>query len=765
MSDVEYETSPARGAPAGEVPVNPYSLLEAVNSASGAARNGWALFLGIMTYVLIAVAGVTHKDLLLNSRVDLPILQVEIELTRFFIFAPLVLLFIHFGLLIQHVMLARKVIEFDAAVRPLEATRYRTHPLRLELHSYFFTIALAGPRRSSIFGAFLHAMIWLSLMALPVVILLYIQIVFLPYHDEQITWVHRLALVTDVVALIAIGVFLRSNATGFFSAFGRVLTHHPINTFVTGTVITLALLFSFFVATIPDERLDRFSAHIPRAFGLDRIFISDDPAARPALAARYGSDGPTLSLASFAFDEVGEDAGSLKGFFHRNLIVIDEDLVPDEKDGTGEVSLNLRGRDLRNAVLNRSDLHRADLTGADLTGARLIGTDLRNTRLSCADNSAILKGEALEGDQSREFTCTRLRDAVMKRANLSGANLQLAFLAGADLEDATLDFADLRYSELTGVNFSGAYLRRANLSGGAQLVGANFLGAVALGADFNGSNLQGADFSSAALQGALFSRSRAQAASFQGAELDGATFAFARLQGADFSGAVARGVDFSLSAMWQTVAPGLDKAGLADGSRLKIEPLQSRDINAFRDAIEAVRDANVDRRLEEALARMEDKAAGEAWATGPDAQAWRSIQQLSANAASPVATERLMRMLVDLACQVRWRDGSVAGGVIQRSLAPDFKGDARTIYDGLTHPDCAAASSIPADLLLRLATEIEKKSKRPISARVTAPAAQPSTSGLQDQAPAAGGTGGETVVPQQQPAEAVTTPVQTVPQQ
>ena len=171
MSDVDYgEPVESAVEPLGatEVPVNPYSLLEAVNGASSAARNGWVLFLGMMTYLLIAVAGVTHTDLLLNSRVELPILQVEIELTRFFLFAPLVLLFLHFGMLIQHVMLARKVVEFDAAVRPLEATRKRTHPLRLELHSYFYTQALAGPDRSLLFGSFLHAMIWMSFVAMPV---------------------------------------------------------------------------------------------------------------------------------------------------------------------------------------------------------------------------------------------------------------------------------------------------------------------------------------------------------------------------------------------------------------------------------------------------------------------------------------------------------------------------------------------------------------------------------------------------------------------
>ncbi len=41
-------------------------------------------------------------------------------------------------------------------------------------------------------------MSWLTLVVLPVVLLLYIQVVFLPYHDVRITWTHRIALLADI---------------------------------------------------------------------------------------------------------------------------------------------------------------------------------------------------------------------------------------------------------------------------------------------------------------------------------------------------------------------------------------------------------------------------------------------------------------------------------------------------------------------------------------------------------------------------------------
>jgi hypothetical protein len=57
-----------------ETPVNPYSLLEAVNRSSDGANAAWLIYLGLMSYLLLTVAGIGHKDLLLNSDIVLPIL-------------------------------------------------------------------------------------------------------------------------------------------------------------------------------------------------------------------------------------------------------------------------------------------------------------------------------------------------------------------------------------------------------------------------------------------------------------------------------------------------------------------------------------------------------------------------------------------------------------------------------------------------------------------------------------------------------------------
>ncbi|MEM1307387.1 MAG: hypothetical protein AAGG99_07675, partial [Pseudomonadota bacterium] len=81
----------------GETPVNPYSLLEAVNRSSDMAHTGWLIFLIVLAYLMIAVAGVTHQDLLLEKSVQLPIFGIDIPQIQFFQFAPILLVLFHLG--------------------------------------------------------------------------------------------------------------------------------------------------------------------------------------------------------------------------------------------------------------------------------------------------------------------------------------------------------------------------------------------------------------------------------------------------------------------------------------------------------------------------------------------------------------------------------------------------------------------------------------------------------------------------------------------
>ena len=304
------ETSP--GVIDAETPVNPYSLLEAVNRSSASANAAWLIYIALMSYLLITVAGVSHKDLLLNSDIVLPILQVKIELTRFFLFAPIVLVLLHLGAMGQLVQLARKTLEFAASIRMLETSDQRTHPLRLELDNFFFAQAIAGPERSRIVGTVLHGMSWLSIVILPVALLLVVQLVFLPYHDTTITSVHRLTLLADIALVAFIGMFLWRLETSFFRAFLRTSLHHPISLLFTAVLLIGIAAFSLFIATIPSDAVDQPLASNPR------------------------QSGETRHILGYAIPSMSGTADSpLLGWFPRSLNVTDTDLVVDRDVSPG----------------------------------------------------------------------------------------------------------------------------------------------------------------------------------------------------------------------------------------------------------------------------------------------------------------------------------------------------------------------------------------------------------------------------------------------
>jgi len=104
-----------RAALDSEAPVNPYSLLDAVNWAAARTNRAWLLFLALMAYMALAVGSLTHRDLLLDSGIVLPLLQVRLELSRFFIIAPMAVALLHVMLVAQHAVLARKTLEFDGS--------------------------------------------------------------------------------------------------------------------------------------------------------------------------------------------------------------------------------------------------------------------------------------------------------------------------------------------------------------------------------------------------------------------------------------------------------------------------------------------------------------------------------------------------------------------------------------------------------------------------------------------------------------------------
>ena len=84
---------------------------------------------------------------------------------------------------------------------------YRGHAhrrqVRRKLDTFTIVQMLAGPKkdREQITGMFQRAIAIITLVIAPIMLLLIIQLQFLPYQYELVTWMHRLILAIDLVLL------------------------------------------------------------------------------------------------------------------------------------------------------------------------------------------------------------------------------------------------------------------------------------------------------------------------------------------------------------------------------------------------------------------------------------------------------------------------------------------------------------------------------------------------------------------------------------
>ena len=336
-------------------------FLDEANAASDPARTAWLAFLLLLTYVVVTLTSVSHKDLLLNSPVRLPIINADIPLVGFFQYAPAMLLLVYLSLLVQHVILARKYRRFTDALAAYELKARTRHVAREWVHSYVFSQILAGPEANRITRLMMQLIVYVTFAVLPIVTLLYFQIKFLPFHEVWITYWHRFAVIVGFAMLILLTPIMQhappkrkwdirlGPQAEAWEASGRQVA-------LVLLLLPIVVGFSWLIATVPDEWIDRRLGFIT------------------PLTAGLGAEGEAKLLnpivRRLVYDRI-PDHGN-KGWWrrwllsYRVLIVEDTDLGADD-----DAKIVLRERNFRYALLNRSDFHHADLTWADLRGAQL----------------------------------------------------------------------------------------------------------------------------------------------------------------------------------------------------------------------------------------------------------------------------------------------------------------------------------------------------------------------------------------------------------
>jgi uncharacterized protein YjbI with pentapeptide repeats len=524
------------------------AIRKAVDDAAAVSGALWFSYLFALLYFAVAAGAVTHEDLFFERPVKLPFLGIDLPLLAFFFLAPILFVLGHVYTLVHLVMLAHKAKRYDESLDDQikeggdfstyeRAVRANIHAgLRQQLPSNIFVQFLAGPRelRESWFGWTLRAIGWSTLVIAPVLLLLLMQIQFLPFHSKWIAWTQRAALAGDLFFIWWLWSRVLSGREA--GRLARKSAHW--RRAAVGVLSVGALLFSWTVATFPGEWQEALLPSWPVLPAIGELSKEEKGSLRD-----WVFRATRLSLHDWLFAEQPDAITRRRFPFSSTLVLpglnIYEGLGIDdpEKGKWREFVFRARGRDLKGAIFDLATLPKVDFDGADLKGASLEEAQLQGTSFYGAD----LKG-------------ARLNEAKLQGVPFNEAHLQGASLAGAQLQGASF-----RSAHLQGASLFGAQLQGASLFSG-QLQGASLDSAQLQGAYLAAANRQGTSLNGAALLGAsLFS-----------ARLQGASLVTAQLRGASLQRALLEGTDLSFAYLWRTnnAASADDVSNLAAGINL-----------------------------------------------------------------------------------------------------------------------------------------------------------------------------------------------------
>ena len=414
------------------------ALAGALNHSAERVQTLWFSFLTFMVYLAIATGTTTHRMLFLESPLNLPVLNIPLPLLGFYILTPIIFVTFHFYMLLNLVLLARTARSFeDALVRAFPGDGEPRETFRMRIENTIFVQLLVGGRleREGINARLLSLMALITLAVAPVALLLMIQIKFLPYHSEWITWLHRGLLALDLLLVWTLW-------PGYRSGWGvRLWPKAAWWLMAPGVLSGGALAYAVIVATFPDERMYVATSWLHGSMYLDFGYLFS-----PDASKLYRLLAPINTL-----DLKGES-------------LIDEeklvDIIEKNKRTAGTqrriTGLLLKNRDLTGANLEGVDVRYVDFTEAILN---LVNLDFAWATMARFD-FAQLQGALLFNTQLQGSS---FGNAIMKGASLDGARLQGAWLNDAKLQGASLAAAKLQGASLTRTQLQGTLLVGAHL--------------------------------------------------------------------------------------------------------------------------------------------------------------------------------------------------------------------------------------------------------------------------------------------------------------
>ncbi len=588
--------------------------LDSVNSASALSRTLYISFIALTGYITVNLLSTDDMQILRYTPLRLPLLGVDIELKGFYALVPWLYVVVLVNMLLVFSLLARKLHHFEALLTPL------SYPDRLafrkRLHVFGLAQVVSG-KNKGLLGLMLNATLWITTSLVPVALLLWIQLRFLPAQEQGVIWSQRCAVLIGAALVFYFWHRImreRRRALMPKNWKPRLQRRLPLGSWVLLGFSLFSIWISIFVAMAPLGQWERMlnstwlnqdcpnnlkPHHWKTAAELDidsdeykKTKTEFDRAMQVALEEIKSSDRKDNLLAKViawlpfdisdeakyrcTFDSSHWLSDSKFALFPRQLRETESRVIVENTPSAEQINqaekwkLQALTKDEQNKLLDHFvgiNLNRRSLRFAHLNSSVMFKTQLLGSQLQGADLSeALLQG-------------ADLGEASLQRADLSSASLQKTLIYNVSAQGANFDYASLQGAYLSETRLQRAYLHNASLQeadlGEAQLQGADLREAQLQGAFLYNASLQGADLSAAWLQGADLREASLQGADLSEALLQGADLREALLQGADLREALLLGANLSEASLQ---GANLSEASL-QGADLSGASLQGADLH------------------------------------------------------------------------------------------------------------------------------------------------------------------------------------------
>lgn len=572
-------------------------LLAAANESAKGLKALFFWYIAAISYAVISVASVTDVQLLRGSPLKLPILNVDIPLSGYFIFLPLVVTAVHVEVLTQFSLLSNKVHDLAASLRSLEQEGKGdvAADFRLRLENFLLLHFLAGNHRTTL-RCLLLLILVLLLAMFPLFTLLLIQVQFNSFGRHAIEHWHLALIIIDGCLLLYFWPSFFESSHLPIKSLGKLLLLDVLPRallcivgvlilFAIGTMAGLGLYTILWL--IGATSLGLTVAGIALQDSIEMTVVkppAPSPGSKLKRAFQFminaGGGGPTAQI----------DSANKPGLVPIAVAILCSSLLFQHFIGSaGDLNWSVTVRDACSSGVFRPDspitfLLRPFVATIAPTSAKLEpDPDLSEADSACEDalTERLPPVSAPAGEQEDDdHESVQLIDLVLAALGQSRAiNAPGAFLIRNDYkpelaaslrtEDAKLvsaveplDLSELNFDDavfdgsvLHKVNFARSSLRRAHLSG-AYMMGANLTEA----------HLEQAQLELSVLVGAIL-----QKVHMRGAALSGASLNNVALYDSDLSGSTLANTDFSSATGGQTTLLGanfaftdLRKADLTD---------------------------------------------------------------------------------------------------------------------------------------------------------------------------------------------------------